>query len=267
MNTRGANKLKILIARSNIAFLILMTAFNIWLILRASSWNLPYSSEICSYTVAMCKSMTDLEGAGKSIIYFGVALSAVILAFLAVCYFKSKKDKKWLNAALYFIIVDTVAVVYLLIDSVFFKSNFSAAFLIDFIMHALMIYYVARGARAGNAGDEEADADDGDGNEYADELYSDEEPDEAVEEYDENAKKVFELITEHNGHILAGALYGGDLVFAIDGYIVDSEPFEPKYDYRLEAECGGIGYTLFYDDYDQLLAFYADEDIIDSRSV
>ena len=268
MQNKVQLKLRVTIARSTVLMFAIITVLNVFLTMRASDWTLPFSSVISGYSVALCKGLVDLEGAPAYYLYLAVAISALIAAALVFCYFRSKNDAKWLKYVLYFVIVDFTAAVFVMVS-----DGASATFAIEAIMHALMAYYLIKGIKSAEMLDTytETGADyEEDNEEYDEDGYEDEEEDEYKEEhkeYDYDCDKIFEAFAEHNGHEIAAALYGGELVLAIDGFIYDSAEFEAKYDYELSAGYDEHGYSIYYYDEEQLVSFYADGELIGSKSI
>ncbi|MBR5745946.1 MAG: hypothetical protein IKX92_01650 [Clostridia bacterium] len=247
MQNKAQLKLKITIARSTVMMFAFLTAFNVWLTLRASEWTLPFSSVISSYSVALTKVMADLEGASTSFIYAAVAVSAVIVALLVYVYFSSKNRPLRLRCVLYFVIIDTISIIFILLN-----SGTSVSYLIELPMHALMIFYLYRGITSAEKLDLQERGEEGGG---------------SGDSYDEECDKVFEISAEHEGHCVESALYGGELVLAIDGTVYDRAGFEAKYDYELTAECDGHSYSVYYDDTEQIISLFADGEQICSKSV
>lgn len=247
MKEQAQLKLKVTIARSTIIMFAFLTACNIWLTLRASSWTLPFSSVISSYSVAVCKGMVDLDGAPKSYIYVAAVLSVIILAFLVFSYFKSRNDFKWIKYVLFFVLVDTAAIIFILIS-----YGTAVFYLIEIPMHLLLSYYLFKGIKSAEKLDSSGDAAQNDG----ETVY-----------YDDECDKIFEIGSEYEDRIVKCALYGGDIVLAVDGVICDSAAFEAKYDYQLEGDYEGVEFSVYYDDDEQMITLFADGEAFYSESV
>jgi|GEM_PF-5275814 len=247
MKEQAQLKLKVTIARSTVIMFAFLTACNIWLTLRASNWTLPFSSVISSYSVAVCKGMVDLEGAPKSYIYVAAAFSVLILAFLVFSYFKSANSIKWLKYVLLFVLIDTAAIVFILIS-----SGTAVFYLIEIPMHLLLSYYLFKGIKSA----EKLDSSGGGARDDGEIGY-----------YDDECDKIFEVVSEYEDRVVKCALYGGDIVLAVDGVICDSAAFEAKYDYQLEGEYEGVAFSVYYDDDEQLITLFAEGEAFYSESI
>lgn len=262
MDERNKLKLKITVGRSNLLFFAILTGVNIILILLNSSMYLPYSSFICINLLALSRTLADELGIA-GIYIAGIVIVVLLVGFLILCYTKSKKNHKWFIAAAVYLAIDTAAMLFLAVNSGEFGY-----FLLDTVMHALLIYYFVNALRAYSkfnklpAYDEatdgidfSADANFGDESEsgqIADETEDsadESEPDE-VETVRENELKLYNndgkqvLIGRYKSYNAIVAKKGEQLLLVVNGYICDEADCEPDSVNKLSAIVNGVEFYV-----------------------
>ena len=144
MREKGKFKLRINIARGSTLFFAIMTLTNFFIVLIGKTFYLPYSSFISVYSLALA----FYNGEDAADINFDLKIPAyvvtiLVIVFLILCYLLSKKRKNWLLAATVFAVVDGAAVLFVTIS-----QGYSALYLLDILMHGIMIFYGIRGVTA-----------------------------------------------------------------------------------------------------------------------
>ena len=129
-------------ARLDLLIVIIFTVFNIVMLFTGSETMMLFSATIPYYAVAIAY-FTNLQLGGLEWFVTGSLIFAfVILAMYLVCWFFSKKRNGWLIAALVLFCLDTVATVFLYLGAL-------GEGIMDFLIHGIVIWYLAMGVKAG----------------------------------------------------------------------------------------------------------------------
>lgn len=130
-------------ARADLLLVIIFTVINIVMLFSGSESMMLFSATV-PYVAVLVGYLANIE-AGGALDWFvtgSLIFAFVILAMYLVCWFFSKKRYGWLLAALVLFSLDTVATVFLYLDNL-------GAGVMDFLIHGIVIWYLAMGVKAG----------------------------------------------------------------------------------------------------------------------
>ena len=130
-------------ARVDLLLVIIFTVINIVMLFSGSETMMLFSATV-PYVAVLVGYLANIE-AGGALDWFvtgSLIFAFVILAMYLVCWFFSKKRYGWLLAALVLFSLDTVATVFLYLDNL-------GAGVMDFLIHGIVIWYLAMGVKAG----------------------------------------------------------------------------------------------------------------------
>ena len=133
------NKLKS--ARYTLLIAVLFTVLNVVLLLIGTNRYFLYSATI-PYYLTFFGYMFDHFTLGTYALT-GLVLAAVPVAALALCWFMSKKDSRWLKGALAIFVLDTAAMVGLMLWTRQLSSS-----LLDIVFHVWMLISLTQGIKA-----------------------------------------------------------------------------------------------------------------------
>ena len=145
-------------ARANIAFIIVLTVVNIILSATGGSIYFLFSASVpylfTVHSIALTGHLPDevyadpengwegFEFYPDTLLWFAIAVSVVILALYAVCFFASKKQRGWLIVASVLFGIDTLALIaYTVLIS-------GTPDIIDIVIHIYMIFTLIYGSVA-----------------------------------------------------------------------------------------------------------------------
>ena len=145
-------------ARANIAFIIVLTVVNIILSATGGSTYFLFSASVpylfTVHSIALTGHLPDevyadpengwegFEFYPDTLLWFAIAVSVVILALYAVCFFASKKQRGWLIVASVLFGIDTLALIaYTVLIS-------GTPDIIDIVIHIYMIFTLIYGSVA-----------------------------------------------------------------------------------------------------------------------
>ncbi len=120
--------------RSNLLIAIILTVLNIVMLIAGSDSMLLFSISVPYYAVIF-----GVILGGQELLITGCVIATVILLAYFLCWLFSKKHVGWLIAALVLMIMDTLALI------AFYMLAGEISGILDFIFHALIIYYIASG--------------------------------------------------------------------------------------------------------------------------
>lgn len=120
--------------RSNLLLAIILTVVNIVMLLAGGDAMLLFSISVPYYAVVF-----GVVLGGQELVITGCVIAAVMLIVYFLCWVLSKKHTGWLVAALVLIIIDTLALV------AFYLLAGEISGILDFVFHAMIIYYLAVG--------------------------------------------------------------------------------------------------------------------------
>lgn len=146
MENRKTPKVKYATARANLLMVVLLTLANALLLAANSDYNFPFSAFIPQVLVVLGLNNTpDMQEfkLGFSILF--VFLAFLILLFFFLAYLFSKKKPGLMVAALIVFGVDSLLLV------IFTASTFETAYIIEYLFHAWVLYYLALGVKHGDA--------------------------------------------------------------------------------------------------------------------
>ena len=232
-NTLEAHKKRYQAARADLLIMIVLTVANIVLLFVGSdtmmlfSAMIPYISVINGYFY------------NGGIIYYVIA--AVVIALYILCWFMSKKKYPWLIVATVLFALDSVYLVELCVVSGDFASS-----TIDFIIHALVLYYLIAGIITGKKLKEIEGSSDSLGEGISDEFCSD---CEVNRDYDGNTTYIRRADAEVKHRVLAEAEYNGHHIcyrrvkrineLIVDGYVYDEIEMLVETPHKLTAVING----------------------------
>ena len=133
------NKLKS--AQYTLLIAVLFTVLNVVLLLIGTNRYFLYSATI-PYYLTFFGYMFDHFTLGTYALT-GLVLAAVPVAALALCWFMSKKDSRWLKGALAIFVLDTAAMVGLMLWTGQLSSS-----LLDIVFHVWMLISLTQGIKA-----------------------------------------------------------------------------------------------------------------------
>lgn len=129
-------------ARWDLLIVIIFTVLNIVMLFGGSESMMLFSASIPYYAVAIAYFANLTYGGLEWFVTGSLILAFIILAVYLLCWFFSKKRYGWLIAALVLFCLDTVGTVVLYMDSL-------ASGIMDFVIHGIVIWYLAMGIKAG----------------------------------------------------------------------------------------------------------------------
>ena len=138
--------------RSTLLLVVALTVLNLGLVFAGANTYLLFSASGPYYLTVMARGF-DLAAYGavnQSYTWAALAASALVLGLYLLCWLWSKKQHNWLVAGLALFILDTICLV-LLCRFVF--GGFTDS-IMDFFMHAWVIYELYVGVRAARNLDE-----------------------------------------------------------------------------------------------------------------
>ena len=123
--------------RSNLILAIILTIVNIVMFIAGSDGMLLFSISVPYYAVIFGAIL-----GGQELMITGCVIAGIILAAYLLCWLFSKKHLGWLIAALVLMILDTLCLIgfYVLAQEI--------SGVLDFVFHALIIYYLIAGISA-----------------------------------------------------------------------------------------------------------------------
>ena len=123
--------------RSNLLIAIILTLLNIVMFIAGSETMMLFSISVPYYAV-----LFGVILGGQELMITGCVIAGIILLAYFLCWLLSKKHVGWLIAALVLMILDTLVLIgfYLLAGEV--------SGILDFVFHAMIIYYLAAGISA-----------------------------------------------------------------------------------------------------------------------
>lgn len=124
-------------ARGNLLLMLVCTALNILLLVTGVGYMILFSATVPYLSMAF--GLIDETGI---LLIPGVLLSIALVAVYFLCWLLSKKNPRWLMAALVLFIIDTVCLVAFYI----FAKDFTG--IMDVLFHAWVLYYLISGVRA-----------------------------------------------------------------------------------------------------------------------
>lgn len=129
-------------ARWDLLIVIIFTVLNIVMLFGGSETMMLFSATVPYYAVAIAY-FANLQYGGLAWFVTGsLILAFIILAAYLLCWFFSKKRCGWLIAALVLFCLDTLATVFL------YMGDFASG-IMDFVIHGIVIWYLAMGVKAG----------------------------------------------------------------------------------------------------------------------
>ena len=143
---------QVAMSRGTILLVLCLTALNLALLLVGSNTYLLFSASVPYYLTIMARGF-DLAASGAvngGYTWTALAFSALVLGLYLLCWLLSKKNTKWLTVSLTLFAVDTICLA-LLCRFVF--GGFTDS-IMDFFMHAWVIYELYVGIRAARNLDE-----------------------------------------------------------------------------------------------------------------
>ena len=129
-------------ARFDLLIVIIFTVLNIVMLFTGSETMMLFSATIPYYAVAIAYFANLQMGGLEWFVNGSLILAFIILAVYLVCWFFSKKRNGWLVAALVLFCLDTLATVFLYADNL-------TSGIMDFLIHGIVIWYLAMGVKAG----------------------------------------------------------------------------------------------------------------------
>lgn len=134
MTLRQTLEQKAKAGRSNLLLAMILTVVNIVLLIAGSDTMMLFSISVPYYAVIF-----GVVLGGQELMITGCVIAAIMLAVYFLCWLLSKKRVGWLITALVLMILDTLA----LIGFYLMASEISG--ILDFVFHAMIIYYLAAG--------------------------------------------------------------------------------------------------------------------------
>ena len=137
MTQRQALEQKAKGGRSNLLIAIILTVVNVVMFIAGSESMLLFSISLPYYAVIF----GTLLG-GQELMVTGCVIAGIILSAYFLCWLLSKKHPGWLIVALVLMILDTLCLIgfYLLAQEI--------SGILDFVFHAMIIYYLIAGISA-----------------------------------------------------------------------------------------------------------------------
>ena len=129
-------------ARWDLLIVIIFTVLNIVMLFGGSETMMLFSATVPYYAVAMAYFANLQYGGLEWFVTGSLILAFIILAAYLLCWFFSKKRCGWLIAALVLFCLDTLATVFL------YMGDFARG-IMDFVIHGIVIWYLAMGVKAG----------------------------------------------------------------------------------------------------------------------
>lgn len=133
---------KYTMARNNFLGVLIFTLINVIMVAIGSDHYFLFSATL-PYSAAAYGAAFSFELGEQIYLYVGIGLAVCLLAPYILFWACSKKNHKWMIAALVYFIIDCIFLI-LLIDF----SNI-AAYLFDILFHAGIIYYLVIGIKNG----------------------------------------------------------------------------------------------------------------------
>lgn len=124
-------------ARGNLLLMLVCTALNLLLLATGVEYMILFSATVPYLSMAF-----GLLAETGVLLIPGVLLSLAIVAVYFLCWLLSKKNPRWLMAALVLFIIDTVCLVAFYI----LAKDFTG--IMDVLFHAWVLYYLISGVRA-----------------------------------------------------------------------------------------------------------------------
>ena len=118
--------------RSNLLLAIILTVVNIVLLIGGGNSMLLFSISVPYYAVIF-----GMILGGQELLITGCVIAGIMLLAYFLCWLFSKNHKGWMIAALVLFIVDTLGLV------AFYLLAGEISGILDFVFHALIIYYLA----------------------------------------------------------------------------------------------------------------------------
>lgn len=128
-------------SRSNLLLVVALSTVNVILMLINSGIYFLFSAAFPIFSIELGQIIS--EESGNSAYYtIGIAVAFLAIAFYGTCYLLSKRYKAFILVALVGFVIDTILLLWLSILEI------DISMIIDMIIHAWVIYYLAIGVRA-----------------------------------------------------------------------------------------------------------------------
>ncbi len=259
------NKLKLNIkfnrARYNLMFMILLSAINMYFLLKSENFYLPFSSSISSYSIVLgLRASADLGSNAFKIV--GIALACVALTVYLICYLKSKKNAFFLFMSFTLFIADTVA---LIVITIAFQS-FGALSVIDILLHLMTLFFLWSGINADaqlrrirSSGTIEPSDNNDNGGNNTDEAKS------TTYEYIDNGETPL-LYGNYNNNRVFAVKKGSIAELVVNDIVLDRLDIAYLSEYELKATVDEVEFNFQYrSDYNgEAMYLYADDVLLDS---
>ena len=143
---------QVAMGRSTLLVVLCLTAANLLLLISNTNFYLLFSASVPYYLTSLARGF-DLAASGAvngGYTWAALVFSALVLGLYLLCWLLSKKNPKWLTVSLTLFAMDTICLA-LLCRFVF--GGFTDS-IMDFFMHAWVIYELYVGVRAARNLDE-----------------------------------------------------------------------------------------------------------------
>lgn len=135
-------KTNILRARFNLMFMIILTAINILSVVSGNEAFMPFSVTISTFAAKLGVNLS-IEQNNDMFLYFGVAISAIVLSAVLLCYYMTKKNALFFVVALGIVAVDTLVLLVIGIGGLFYTS-----FIVDLLVHIITLVFLVSAIKA-----------------------------------------------------------------------------------------------------------------------
>lgn len=129
-------KTNILRARFNLMFMLILSAINILSVVSGNEAFMPFSVTISTFAAKLGVKLSG-EQNNELFLYLGIAISAMILLSVLLCYFKSKQNVLFFVVALGIVSIDTLVLLVIGIGGFFYTS-----FVVDLFIHVITIIFL-----------------------------------------------------------------------------------------------------------------------------
>ena len=288
-------KIRINRGRYNLIFFVLTSVINIFLITTGSQMILPYSSAISNYSVALGIA-ESLKSANDSLRVLGLVIACTILMALALCYILSKNKPFYLVIAISLIVADTAALA--IIEGVN-GTLASPLVILDIVIHALAVFYIASGIKASkelqtlpaeettshvtsdnnvdnqteyqnnsDAISESFENDYNADNEYDNENVDDADLTQPIGKYIDDGTEPLVQGT-YNGLKVFVVIRNNIAELVINGFVCDEFDTTNTYEFQLRAFVNDIDFTFDYKETEksEIMYLYADNVLLDSLGI
>ena len=276
-------KIRINRGRYNLIFIVLVSVINIFLITSGNEMNIPYSSAISNYSVALGIA-ESMKSGDSSLRILGLVVACTVLMVLMLCYILSKSKPFYLIISLSVVAADTIVLAVL---GAVNGQLVSPYVILDLIIHLLAVFYLISATLAAKElrslpaeeeikspetekapiepTEETEDEDCEDSNEYEDEIENEEDLSQPIGKYVDDGTTPL-VQGNFEGLNVFAVIRGDKAELVINGFVCDELDVSYLNEFQLRAFVNDIDFTFDFKETEsgKVMYLYADNELLDS---